>query len=932
MKKNESRGEKHQPFESMATLHRWKYSALAAATLASLALHASNALALSLGPVTVQSALGEPLRAEIELPGITAAETESLKVGTAPAETFRSQGMEYSGAVSQIQVALQNRPGGRAVLRLSSSRPVNEPFVDLVIDAVWATGRITRSYTMLFDPPASRRPAPAVTVVPQLSAPSAAATLAAARASAVPAPRPVTPSAAVRLLPPAAPSAGAGSVTVKAGDTAGRIGNANRPQGVSLDQMLVAMLRTNPQAFIGGNVNRVKAGAVLDMPNAEQARATPAAEARQTIAAQSRDFNSFRRNLAASAPAAEAPSAEAGRSASGKVQTQVQEDTVAAASPDKLTLSKGVVKGTQATPEALAKRKQTNQAAARVDELAKNIDELNKLSGSSATGTAAPAASTTTAADTSVATSGTPATTAAPAPAAPAAGIAVPGPGLSATPAVPDAALATAGSAPGASSVVGTAAPGPSTSDAATTASTPVPAISGDASPAVGDVPAVTPASPPAVAPAVAAQEPSLLDTVLGEPLIPAAVALLLLLLGYAGYRASRSRRNTGGVDSSFLESRLQPDSFFGASGGQRVDTGSTETTTGSSMAFSPSQLDAGGDVDPVAEADVYLAYGRDLQAEEILKEAVRHNPERLSVYAKLADIYAKRQDRKALEAQAQEIFRITHGEGAEWNRVCELGQDIDPENRYYQPGGQLLLTPDFAPPSSFASTYGGAEGPSSLPADLDLDLDLDLPDDALTEPSSEPPNSSRTGGFAAAALEAASVEAAGPPKAPEDNAPEVSAWVPPGDKQEPAWSPPSAATPGHGHETIDGVASTSLDADALDFPMDLPPLDTEPQGLALGGGGEAFTPSNSGLMDFDMSSVSLDLGPATSPAPFSPEQGAPPVLPMPDDPLATKLALAHEFNTIGDNDGARTLIEEVIAEASGELKARAQRMLKELN
>ena len=95
------------------------------------------------------------------------------------------------------------------------------------------------------------------------------------------------------------------------------------------------------------------------------------------------------------------------------------------------------------------------------------------------------------------------------------------------------------------------------------------------------------------------------------------------------------------------------------------MDTADSSLTTGaSSMSYSPSQLDVGGDVDPVAEADVYLAYGRDLQAEEILKEAMRHNPERVAIPVKLAEIYAKRQDRKALESAASDVFRLTDGQG----------------------------------------------------------------------------------------------------------------------------------------------------------------------------------------------------------------------------------------------------------------------------
>ena len=907
------------PYPLMATMQRWKYSALAAAALASVALYAPDALALALGPVTVQSALGEPLRAEIALPSITPAEADSLKIGTATPEMFRSQGLEYSSAVSQVRMVLQRLPNGSSVLRLSSNTPVNEPFVDLVIDATWASGRITRSYTMLFDPPAMRRPAPAVTVAPQVRAPAAPAP--GAQTSAVPA----RPQMQTRTVAPATVEP-AGSVTVKAGDTAGRIANAHRPRDVSLDQMLVAMLRANPEAFIGGNVNRVKAGAVLQLPSEAQVSATPAAEARQTIAAQSRDFNQFRRKLAAAAPAA--ATAESSRSESGRVQTEVQEQKPASASPDKLTLSKGAVKGTKATPEALAARKQANEASARVEELAKNITELSKLANApGASDAAAPA---------------TPAmaTPAGPGPAVPVAPL-TPAAAASDMPvAAGSAATASAPGADAAAAAASTTASAPATADAApaaaasTAASEPVPAGTIANSEMV---PASAPAAEPAVAPPPApVEEPSLVAGLLEEPLIPAGVLLLLLLLGYGGYRITQKRRNEAGVDSSFLESRLQPDSFFGASGGQRVDTAGTDST-GSSMAYSPSQLDAGGDVDPVAEADVYLAYGRDLQAEEILKEAIRHNPDRVSVHAKLGEIYAKRQDRKSLEVVAKDIFRITNGEGADWNRVTELGRELDPENSFYQPGGQPAAGPELTAPSSFISTFGPSEGPPSLPADLDLDLDFDLPEDALTDAPAPAPIA--PGSFAAAAAAAAaaasaeseSVTARAPMGTTPEPAQEAPAWTPPTGSGNLAWEAPDL--PEMDSEVAQAPAATPHHADDLrDFPLDLPSLDTEPQSLAPEE--PPFIPEDSGLMDFDMSSISLDLDSQPTAASEAGDTAAAPPTDTgaSEDPLATKLALAHEFDAIGDSDGARTLIEEVIAESSGDIKARAQRMLSELN
>ena len=115
-------------------MHRWKFSVLAAAAVACAGFYTSDASALALGRITVQSALGEPLRAEIDLPQITPAEADSLRATTATPEVFRAQGMEYTQTMNNLQIQLQRRADGTAVLRLSSDRPVNEPFLDLVLD------------------------------------------------------------------------------------------------------------------------------------------------------------------------------------------------------------------------------------------------------------------------------------------------------------------------------------------------------------------------------------------------------------------------------------------------------------------------------------------------------------------------------------------------------------------------------------------------------------------------------------------------------------------------------------------------------------------------------------------------------------------------------------------------------------------------------
>ncbi|HET8745373.1 MAG TPA: FimV/HubP family polar landmark protein, partial [Ramlibacter sp.] len=369
---------------------------LAIAAAVAFGFASPDALALALGRVSVQSALGEPLRAEIELPEISPEEVASLKANIASPAQFRSAGVEFNPALGNVQITLQRRSNGSYFLNLASDRPVNDPFVDVILEATWASGRVQRDFTLLLDPPSLRQPQTAqAPVQPQATAPSAQGVP--SRPAAVPgaipapapapqartttsAPRPPARAAAPTPAPAPAPAGEAGKqVTVQAGDTAGKIAAANKPANVSLDQMLVAMLRANPDAFIADNVNRLRAGAVLEMPSGEQAASVPQAEARQMLVVQSRDFNEFRRRLAESVPTATAPAA--GRAAGGQVQAEVEDKKAPAGPGDRLTLSKGAVQG-RANADRIARERQAQEQASRVAELNKNLSELNQLAGS----------------------------------------------------------------------------------------------------------------------------------------------------------------------------------------------------------------------------------------------------------------------------------------------------------------------------------------------------------------------------------------------------------------------------------------------------------------------------------------------------------------------------------------------------------------------
>ena len=859
----------------IAKSHHWQKTAIAVAATALLTLTTTGALALSLGRITVLSALGEPLRAEIEVPDINAEEAASLRTTVALPDAFTAAGLEYNAALSSLQATLQRRADGRAYIRLASDRPINDPFVDMILEASWSSGRIVRDYTMLFDPPSLRKPAAVAPTLPQVAAPTVNRPVAPvpsvqaspeinrtpSPASTAQAPAPKPAPAPARA--PASTNQGDKKIVVQPGDTATKIAANVRESGVSLDQMLVAMLRGNPDAFINNNIDRIRSGAVINVPTAEQAKSVAAPEATQILRAESKDFGSFKRALAANAPTTAVAAAD--RKTSGTLESKVVESKPKAATPDKLTLSKGAIQAKNEEAK-LAKERADKDAAARSAEIAKNISDL-KQAGAAVSASSAPAAAAASAAKP----------------------VAVPAPAV---------VTATPASAP-----------------VAITATAPTPVVQASAPAPVASAPAKVLATP-----VVQVEEPGLVDQLLENPILPVGGLVALGLLGgFAFYRMRERKKNAAQVDSSFLESRLQPDSFFGASGGQRVDTNSEGPVSGSSMVYSASQLDAADDVDPVAEADVYLAYGRDLQAEEILKEAVRTNPGRLAIYSKLLEIFAKRRDSNSFEATATQAYKLTGSESPDWGRICEMGIAIDPANPLYQPGG--VPTGNIAP--SFTSTASNSSyGASTLPqsaqpelaqgngVDLDLDLDFSLDDEPVSAISDV------TGGTMTAVTAPVAVD----------------------------------------EQTLKMDVSSSSGLDALDFdmsgptPMEAPselpevslPMDSLSLDMPSGSPAPEFLATNtmpvepttlsdslkdSGMLEFDMGSLSLDLEPSTA-------SGLPTMAPdtSGEDPLETKLALAEEFVSIGDEDGARALIEEVVAEATGDMRVKAQRALANLS
>lgn len=902
----------------------FKLKTLSAAVISAVVL--SNTYAAGLGKLTVMSSLGQPLRAEIELTSVSPDELASLAPKLASADAFRQANIEFNPSLFSLRFAVEQR-GGQPVVRVTSTQPINEPFVDMLLELGGNNGRLVREYTFLLDPPEMRsaQPAQVAPIVIAQPLPPVARQQPESKPEPVAAPIRENPAPRAAAKPQRAVAAPKPEVAptdeyvVKKGDTLAKIASQYRPSGVSLDQMLVALYRANPEAFIDKNMNRLRAGHILSVPEADTAQGVKQSEAKGVVIAQAADFNAYRNKLAGQvATAAAKKSDDVKQTAGGKISTRIQEDSAAAAeSKDKLKLSKSGAASTAASgklvnqagaEELIAKDKAIADANARVKELEKNVNELQQILEIKNKDLAAQQKQAEAA--TKVAPVVTP-----PAPAA-------------VTPAEPVAA----------------------TPD--TAAVTP---------PAVEVKPDAPAAVEPAVVPPVAAVKPKLVvvpppppqpsffeDLTNNAMFLPGAAALLALLAGLGIYSSRRRKQAPKSFEDSITDSSLKTNSLFGSTGGQSVDT--NNSVFNSNFVPSASQLDT-NEVDPIAEADVYIAYGRDAQAEEILKEALRNQPDRHAVRVKLLEIYSSRNDVRSFEILASELYSMTKGEGDEWAQAATLGLILDPSNPLYANGAlpeevaakaSALTAPTerlnehdglnaIAPVAAAAAALGTAayfdssnssaeetsQQETSVPEveskatveDLDFDLeglDIESPIKKLgADVSAQTDLPEDVAAIDFDFLGDQSVT----PTAKEDTG--LSFFEEEKESNTLAFTPaPEILLP----EDID-----------LDFPeQDAAHLHS------------ATTPT--ALPEFDLSDIALELDPQETLSVHEVE--ALPALDSLGDEesytsnaeMATKLDLAIAYQEIGDKEGARELLEEVVKGGNGEQSEKAKHLLSKLS
>jgi pilus assembly protein FimV len=590
-------------------------------------------LALGLGEIRSNSALNQPFEAEIELVAATAEDLAALRASLASADTFSRYGLDRPAYLSNFDFQVAKDANGRDVIRVTSAGPVTEPFVTLLVEANWPRGRLLREYTVLLDPPVYA----GATAAPR--APVAAPRAEVPRPTRTPEPAGVEPFAAAppppaaRSAPAAAPSTTSVRVQpgstyrVRPNDTLWRIASQANPGSTSdVNRAMISIYQANPQAF-DGNINLLKAGSTLQIPDSGQIEAISAAAAASEVSRQYRLWQ-------------QGGTDDAGAPAdTGRLKLVTPEQGTTSAS-------------TATAPEADASQPGTAALESRVQQLEAELAEARRLLE------------------------------------------------------VRNAELATLqGPA--------VAVPEPETAPAEVVEAAEPAVGPGEAQPAAGELVAEGPeAAPEAAVPAVAEEAPQAPAAAAAEPeppglmarlmeywwLLAGLVAALVAALLFLRHRRESSeaavsleeamaRRESGDLrgTSTVLRSRdtdilveekaaIEPAAV--AAVPRPTEPSAKPVSIEDTLSGeAPMNLEAG---DPLAEADFHMAYGLYDQAADLVQLAIKREPERRDLKLKLLEIFFVWGNRERfLELAGQLNASRSDGGPGEWDKIAIMGKQI---------------------------------------------------------------------------------------------------------------------------------------------------------------------------------------------------------------------------------------------------------------
>ncbi|MEM7193706.1 MAG: FimV/HubP family polar landmark protein [Pseudomonadota bacterium] len=711
-----------------------------------------SAFAVSLGTLSVNSQLGQPLDLEVELNSVDDGELATMTVGLASRSDFARAGVPYPQSAAFLKFDIIPGTSGDYFVSISSDNPINDTFLHILLSAQWAGGKVVREYTALLDPPLYSGDSAATVNVPTTDSPSEQV---ASEAIGV---EPVDDS----QEEPAGTTGGPeGTVTVQRGDTLSSIvSGLNRPSSVTMFQGLTAIQNANPDAFINGNMNRLREGAVLQIPSFDDMAALGQAQATRNFASQLNEYNDFLARIGALEPpvvdeAEEPEQVEPLVSEDVEPLTAVEEEDIAAVEVPEIPLTdlseleeEGVEDDEarlsigQETAEALdgigiddvsteqvdalrdqlaeldasllASGVESDEVKSRLEAIQAQVERVSRLLDVEDTGLALTQDVLSETEDDLI------------------------GSDDSETPAI---------EAGGESELVSTEAEVEAVTDEEivaaddelTSSETSATETETDGS-AAAEVAAVENAADDVESEETVEDDTPTRQVVSGSGILDSAkdilggatgflsnslgsvggvlssvsdyalkvaAGLIALLAGLFIYRRRKSRRE---FEESMLDieseqvtanSDLSGASLQRLSKSSGVDLASSdsalELTIGGGMSFlseegvtgvaeEENEVIQAGVVDPLAEADVYLAYDRDEQAIQVLKEAYDSHPEREELAEKLLEIYHKQDDRRAFDALASELrSRMGASPSSSWHKVMDMGREISPENPIYQ-------------------------------------------------------------------------------------------------------------------------------------------------------------------------------------------------------------------------------------------------------
>ncbi|WP_440090088.1 FimV/HubP family polar landmark protein [Pseudomonas fragariae (ex Marin et al. 2024)] len=680
---------------------------LVLAIAAASALSSGMAQALGLGELSVKSTLNQPLVAEIELTDAQGVNASQVVPSLATTADFAQAGITRQAFLNDLSFTPVINANGKSVLRITSSKPVREPYVKFLVQVLWPNGRLLREYSLLLDPPKFSPEAAAAAAAPEPVAPAAPAAQTGApaqlpavapSAEATPAQQPAQPAATPGSpLPPPAADKQSQYVTAN-NDTLWEIAAKVRTGG-TVQQTMLAIQALNPDAFMGGNINRLKKGQVLRLPTPQQTTALPQPQA---VAEVSRQYSAWRegRRLPAGPRQVDATRRDRAGAAPSKVDTPDNLSLVSASGKPAANGAAGdsdLSNKLAVAQEALdTSRRDNAELKSRMNDLQSQLDKLQRLielkngqlAKMQAAGAAVPPAAAT-------ADASTPANAAVPA------------------------SLVDANGAP--VKPAGEIAPE-------------------DALPA-GAAQVATPAAdqPLAVEPVAAPEEEDTLQKILDNPillgLIGGAVLLILalILLFMARRRAARAeaekhRRMARALaeESQFvsdMDMNAPPASFDG------LDVTPPNVRMGAGPAAVAATAARERPADPLVQAEIHIAYGRMNQAVELLEESVKNEPERDDIRLKLMEIYAEQGNNKAYAAHERKLV-------ASGKREAE-GEQLKDSYSTQTPAAPVAAEP--ASVVAPVAVAAGAATAAALAAELDAKYVEELLADDSVEPEPEP-------------------------------------------------------------------------------------------------------------------------------------------------------------------------------------------------